>query len=61
MIRLSNVKLPLGYTDDDIRASAEALGVAFRAEIGPELFDFLLDPPLLYGERDTSQDDAFGA
>ena len=32
-----------------------------RAFIGPALFDFLLDPPLLYGERDTSQDDAFGA
>ena len=32
-----------------------------RNFIGPELFDFLLNPPLLYGERDTSQDDAFGA
>ncbi|MBR0462783.1 MAG: hypothetical protein IJJ23_00130 [Clostridia bacterium] len=32
-----------------------------RDFIGPELFDFLLDPPVLCGERDTSQDDAFGA
>ena len=32
-----------------------------RNFIGPELFDFLLNPPLLYGERDTSQDGAFGA
>ena len=26
-------------TDDDIRASAEALGVAYYGEIGPERFD----------------------
>ena len=39
---------------------AEAIRNA-RTLIGDELFDFLLDPPLQYGERDTSQDDAFGA
>lgn len=32
-----------------------------RAFIGEDLFDYLMDPPLLYGERDTSLDDAFGA
>ena len=52
-----------------IFASFEAMETPAEAEtvkkarefIGPELFDFLLDPPLVYGERDTSQDDAFGA
>ena len=43
----------------ETEGEAEAVQKA-RAFIGPELFDFLLDPPLLYGERDTSQDDAFG-
>lgn len=27
---------------------------------GGDLFGYLLDPPLLYGERDTSEDNAFG-
>ncbi len=31
-----------------------------RDVIGPALFDYLLDPPLLYGDRDTSEDNAFG-
>jgi len=39
---------------------AEAVRKA-RAFIGGELFDFLLDPPLLRGERDTSRDNEFGA
>ena len=43
-------------TDREAEAVAKA-----REFIGAELFDFLLDPPLLYGDRDTSQDDAFGA
>ena len=38
---------------------AEAVAKA-RAVIGDELFDYLLDPPLEYGDRDTSQDNAFG-
>ena len=32
-----------------------------RAFIGADLFDYLLDPPVVYGERDKSQDNAFGA
>ena len=40
-------------------AEAETVQKA-RAFIGEELFDFLLDPPLLYADRDASQDDAFG-
>lgn len=31
-----------------------------RAFIGPALFDYLLDPPIQYGDRDTSEDNAFG-
>lgn len=31
-----------------------------RAFIGEDLFDYLLNPPILYGERDKSQDNAFG-
>ena len=31
-----------------------------RAVIGDELFDYLLNPPLVYGDRDTSEDNAFG-
>ena len=31
-----------------------------RSFIGEELFDYLLHPPLVYGDRDTSEDDAFG-
>ena len=31
-----------------------------RAFIGEELFDYLLDPPVEYGERDKSEDDLFG-
>ena len=34
---------------------------AAREVIGEELFDYLLDPPLILGDRDTSEDDAFGA
>ena len=44
----------------DGEGEEEAIAKA-REFIGPELFDFLLDPPLLHGDRDTSQDDAFGA
>lgn len=33
---------------------------AAREFIGPELFDYLLDPPLILGERDISEDDVFG-
>lgn len=44
----------------DTEREAEAVSKA-RAFIGPELFDYLLDPPLLLGDRDTSDDDAFGA
>ncbi len=40
-------------------AEAEAVARA-RAFIGEDLFDYLLDPPIEYGERDTSQDNAFG-
>ena len=43
----------------DTEREAEVVEKA-RAFIGPELFDFLLDPPILFGERDTSQDNAFG-
>ena len=32
-----------------------------RAFIGADLFDYLLNPPVVYGERDKSQDNAFGA
>ena len=32
-----------------------------RAFIGEDLFDYLLDPPVQYGDRDKSQDNAFGA
>ncbi len=39
---------------------ADAIAKA-RAFIGEELFDYLLKPPLVRGERDTSQDSAFGA
>ena len=38
---------------------ADAVAKA-RAVIGDELFDYLLVPPLQYGDRDTSQDNAFG-
>lgn len=31
-----------------------------RDFIGHELFDYLLDPPVVYGERDTSKDGEFG-
>lgn len=31
-----------------------------RAFIGEELFDYLLNPPILCAERDTSEDDLFG-
>ncbi len=44
----------------DTDAEAEAVESA-RSFIGEELFDFLLSPPILYADRDTSQDDAFGA
>ncbi len=43
-------------TDDEAAVVESA-----RAFIGPALFDYLLDPPLVYGDRDTSQDNAFGA
>ena len=39
---------------------AEAIAQA-RMFIGEELFDYLLSPQLTFGDRDTSQDDAFGA
>ena len=31
-----------------------------RAFIGAELFDYLLDPPIEYGDRDSSKDNEFG-
>lgn len=31
-----------------------------RAFIGEELFDYLLNPPMVYGERDTAADNQFG-
>ena len=43
----------------DTEKEAEAVERA-RAFIGEELFDYLLHPPVVYGERDTSQDNAFG-
>ena len=44
----------------DTEAEAAAVDKA-RAFIGAELFDYLLNPPLVCGDRDTSNDDAFGA
>ena len=43
----------------DTEKEADAVERA-RAFIGEELFDYLLHPPVVYGERDTSQDNAFG-
>ena len=43
-------------TDKEAEAIAKA-----RVFIGEELFDFLLDPPILHGERDRSHDGEFGA
>ena len=42
-------------TPDEPRIIAEA-----REVIGEELFDYLLAPPLVYGDRDTSRDGEFG-
>ena len=47
------------YLAMDTEKEPEAIEKA-RAFIGGELFDFLLDPPVLYGERDTSHDGEFG-
>ena len=44
----------------DTSGEADAVRSA-RAVIGGELFDYLLDPPLILGDRDTSEDNAFGA
>ncbi|MBR3504983.1 MAG: hypothetical protein IKO07_12205 [Clostridia bacterium] len=44
----------------DTEKEPEAVEKA-RAFIGEELFDFLLEPSILYGERDTSRDGEFGA
>lgn len=43
----------------DTEKEPEAVEKA-RAFIGADLFDYLLHPPLVSGERDTSQDNAFG-
>ena len=48
------------FTAMETEKEKEAVQSA-RSSIGEDLFDFLLDPPLVYGDRDTSQDDAFGA
>jgi len=42
-------------TPDEAAVVAKA-----RAFVGEAVFDYLLNPPLVYGDRDTSQDNAFG-
>ncbi|NLG25496.1 MAG: hypothetical protein GX558_09080, partial [Clostridiales bacterium] len=54
-------KKPIWYAVRDMDSPAEPARVASaRAFIGEELFDYLLDPPLVRGERDTSRDGQFG-
>jgi len=45
--------------DMDTPAEAERVAKA-RAHIGETLFDYLLDPPLVMGDRDASKDEEFG-
>ena len=43
----------------DTPQEAERVAQA-RAFIGEELFDYLLHPPIEYGDRDASRDNEFG-
>ncbi len=54
-------KKPIWYAvcDMDTERESERIQKA-RAFIGEELFDYLLNPPIEYGNRDTSKDNEFG-
>ena len=52
---------PVYYAVRDMETAAEPERIAqARAFIGEELFDYLLNPPLEYGDRDSSKDTDFG-
>ena len=60
--RHAGEKKPIWYAiaDMDTDREPERIRMA-RQFIGEELFDYLLDPPVEYGDRDTSKDSEFGA
>ena len=54
-------KKPVYFAVRDMDTPQEAERVAqARAFIGEELFDYLLHPPIEYGDRDASRDNEFG-
>ena len=60
--RHAGEKKPIYYAVQDMDTPAEPERVKkARAFIGDELFDYLLNPPILCGDRDTSKDSEFGA
>jgi len=59
--RHAGEKKPIWYAIADMDTDHEPERIAqARAFIGDELFDYLLDPPVEYGERDRSKDGEFG-
>ncbi|MBQ2433634.1 MAG: hypothetical protein II266_04325 [Clostridia bacterium] len=54
-------KKPIWYAVYDMDTEREAARIEkARAFIGEELFDYLLNPPIEMGDRDTSKDNEFG-
>lgn len=54
-------KKPIWYAVYDMDTEREAARIQkARAFIGEELFDYLLNPPIEMGDRDTSKDNEFG-
>jgi len=54
-------KKPIWYAVCDMDTEREPARIEkSRAFIGEELFDYLLNPPIEYGDRDTSKDNEFG-
>ncbi len=54
-------KKPIWYSVCDMDTEREQARIEkARAFIGEELFDYLLNPPIEYGDRDTSKDNEFG-
>lgn len=59
--RHAGEKKPIWYSVADMDTEREPARIEkARAYIGEFLFDFLLNPPIVYGERDRSKDGEFG-
>ncbi len=54
-------KKPIYFAVKDMETENEPARIAkARAFIGEELFDYILNPPIVHGERDASKDNEFG-